>query len=187
RSAVDLPLVLLIAVVAIQLLLGNRALALWALTPRPNPFDVPARLPVMFFTLGTVAPAHTARSLCMLLTYASAYVLAVNVIRTRGQLERLVRILVSFGGVLSFFAALDYLTGHAWLLPWRDRPLGGRLAGTFPNPDHFAAWLAMLICLGLGWLAARRSSGHGRLVSRLRTRADREAAVREYLPFIALV
>jgi tetratricopeptide (TPR) repeat protein/O-antigen ligase len=186
RSAVDLPLALLIAVVAVQLALGNRPIALWALEPSPDPFAVPARLPATFFSLGTVAPAHTARSLVVMLTYAGAYLLVVNVIRTREQLDRLVRILVSFGGLLAFCAVLDYLTGHAWLLWWRDRPLQGRLAGTFPNPDHFAAWLAMLICLGLGWLAARRSNGHRRLALRLGTREGREAAIREYLPFVAL-
>jgi tetratricopeptide (TPR) repeat protein len=125
--------------------------------------------------------------LVVLLTYAGAYLLVVNVVRTREQLDRLVGILVSFGGLLAFCAVLDYLTGRAWLLSWRDRPLGGRLAGTFPNPDHFAAWLAMLICLGLGWLAARRSNRDGRLAPRFRSREGREAAVRAYLPFISLV
>ncbi len=187
RSAVDLPLALLVAVVGFQLVLGNHSLALWALAPSPSAIDVPARLPTTFLTLGTVAPAHTARSLLVLLTYASAYLLVVNVIRTREQLDRLVGTLVSFGGLLAFLGVLDYLTGHAWLLSWRDRPLGGRLAGTFPNPDHFAAWLAMVICLGLGWLLARRSSGEVGLGPRLRSREEREEAVRQYLPFIALV
>ena len=187
RSAVDLPLALLVAVVGFQLVLGNRSLALWALAPSPSAIDVPARLPTTFLTLGTVAPAHTARSLLVLLTYASAYLLVVNVIRTREQLDRLVGTVVSFGGLLAFLGVLDYLTGHAWLLSWRDRPLGGRLAGTFPNPDHFAAWLAMVICLGLGWLLARRSSGAVGLGPRLRSREEREEAVRQYLPFIALV
>src|SRR5262249_19499151 len=187
RSAVDLPLALLIAVVAVQLALGNRPIALWALAPSPDPFDVPARLPATFFSLGTVAPTHTARSLVVLLTYAGAYLLVVNVIRTREQLCRLVWILVSFGGLLGFCAGLAYLPGRAWLLWWRARPLRGRLAGTFPNPDHFAAWLAMLLCLGLGWLAARRSNGPRRLALRLGTREGREAAIRDYLPFIALV
>ena len=187
RSAVDLPLALLVAVVGFQLVLGNRSLALWALAPSPSAIDVPARLPTTFLTLGTVAPAHTARSLLVLLTYTSAYLLVVNVIRTREQLDRLVGTLVSFGGLLAFLGVLDYLTGHAWLLSWRDRPLGGRLAGTFPNPDHFATWLAMVICLGLGWLLARRSSGAVGLGPRLRSREEREEAVRQYLPFIALV
>ncbi len=187
RAAVDLPLVLLIAVVGVQLVLGNRPLALWALAPSPSAADIPARLPTPFVTLGTVSPAHTVSSLLVLLTYASVYVLVVNLIRTREQLERLVATLVSFGGLLAFFSLLDYLTGHAWFLWWRDRPLGGRLAGTFPNPDHFATWLAMAICLGLGWLVARRANGGGRLGPRLRSREEREEAIRQYLPFIALV
>src|SRR5262249_24646999 len=156
RSAVDLPLALLIVAVGLQLVLGNRPLVCWALVSTPNLLDVRAPMPAVFLTLGTVSPVHTARSLLVLLTYASAYVLVVNVIRTREQLGRLIGTLVTFGGLLAFASLLDYLTGSAWLLTWRDQPLGGRLAGTFPNPDHFAAWLAMMICLGLGLLSARR-------------------------------
>jgi tetratricopeptide (TPR) repeat protein/O-antigen ligase len=187
RSAIDLPLALLIVAIGLQLVLGNRPFALWALAPAPNLLDAPARLPAAFLTLGTVAPAHTARSLLVLLTYASAYLLVVNVIRTREQLGRLVGTLVAFGGLLAFLSLLDYLTGNAWLLTWRDRPLGGRLAGTFSNPDHFAAWLAMVICLGLGWLAGRRPSDEGLLGPRLSSREGREQAARQYLPFIGLV
>ena len=88
RSAVDLPLALLIAVVAVELALGNRPLALWALEPSSNPFDVPARLPATFFALGTVAPAHTTRSLVVLLTYAGAYLLVVNIVRVLITFQR---------------------------------------------------------------------------------------------------
>jgi tetratricopeptide (TPR) repeat protein/O-antigen ligase len=181
RSALDLPLALLIAVVMVQLALGNRPLATWALAATS------ASLPSTVLTLGTVAPAHTVRSLLVLLTYSGAYLLVVNVIRTRAQLGRLVVTLVSFGGVLAFSGVLDYLTGEAWLLWWRDRPLGGRLAGTFGNPDHFAAWLAMLICLGLGFLLARRSHREGRPGVSLRSREGREEAIRRYLPFVGMV
>jgi tetratricopeptide (TPR) repeat protein/O-antigen ligase len=187
RSAVDLPLALLIVAIGLQLVLGNRPFALWALAPAPSLPDTPAPLPAAFLSLGTVAPSHTARSLAVLLTYAGTYVLVVNVIRTRAQLGRLVGTLVAFGGVLAFSSLLDYLTGNAWLLTWRDRPLGGRLAATFSNPDHFAAWLTMVICLGLGWLVARRPSAEGRLGPRLRSREGREEAARQYLPFIGLV
>ena len=187
RSAVDLPLLLLLALVLIQLALGNRSLAAWALAPAPAALDVSAPLPSVLLTLGTVAPAHTLQALLVLLTCAGAYVLVIHVIRTRQQLERLVLTLVSFGGLVAFLALLDYLTGHAWLLPWRDIPLQGRLAGTFGNPDHFAAWLAMAICLGLGALAARRASAPDALGSMLRSRERREDAVRRYVPFVGLV
>src|SRR5262249_49746982 len=155
--------------------------------PPSGTLEIPATVPSPLITLGTVAPHHTARSLGVLLTYAAVYVLVVNVIRTRHQLERLVISLVTFGGVLAFLALVDNLAGEARLLQWRDTPLAGRVAGTFSNPDHFAAWLSMLICLGLGALAARRAEAPAALGKLLRSRELREEAVRRYLPFIGLV
>ena len=187
-SALDLPLALLVGLVLIQLALGNRPLATWALAP-PGPPDAPSSLPALFLSLGTVAPAHTARSLLLLLTYAGAYVLVVNLIRTRRQLDRLVGTLLILGGVLAFFGLLDYLTQEVWLLRWRDSAPTGRLSGTFVNPDHFASWLTMLIFLGLGYLVARGRAGSvtARLRHVLRSREGRERAARLYLPFPALV
>jgi tetratricopeptide (TPR) repeat protein len=187
RSAVDLPLLLLLLLVVVQLALGNRSLAAWALAPPPKTLELSAALPAWFWTLGTVAPSQTLRSLMLLLTCAGTYVLVVNVIRARQQLERLVMTLVSFGGLLAFLALLDFLAGEAWLLRWRDIPLAGRLAGTFGNADHFAAWLAMLLCLGLGALAARAATATTPLRAMLSSAKAREDAVRRYLPFAGLV
>jgi tetratricopeptide (TPR) repeat protein len=183
-TALDLPLALLIVLVLGQLALGNGPLARWALAPA----GAPDALPSLFLALGTVAPARTARALLLFLTYAGVYVLVVNLIRTRAQLDRLVSTLVGFGGLLGFLALLDYLGREAWLLRWRG-PTGGRLSGSFVNPDHFAAWLAMLICLGVGYLLARgpaRRRGRS-LLEVLRSREGREQAARQYLPFVALL
>ena len=68
---------------------SSRALATWALAS-PGPADSPLSPPSLFLALGTIAPSHTGRSLLLLLTYAGAYVLVVNLIRTRPQLDRLV-------------------------------------------------------------------------------------------------
>jgi len=183
-TALDLPLALLIVLVLGQLALGNRALVRWALAPA----GAPDALPSLFLTLGSVAPAHTARSLLLLLTYAGTYLLVVNLVRTRAQLARLVSTLLAFGGLLAFLGLLDYLGREAWLLSWRG-PATGRLSGTFVNPDHFAAWLAMLICLGVGYLLARGPSHPGArsLLGVLRSREGRERAARQYLPFVALL
>jgi len=183
-TALDLPLALLIVLVLGQLALGNRPLVRWALAPAGAP-DSP---PSLLLTLGTVAPAHTARSLLLLLTYAGAYLLVVNLVRTRAQLDRLVSTLLAFGGLLAFLGLLDYLGREAWLLRWRG-PATRRLSGTFVNPDHFAAWLIMLICLGVGYLLARRPSGRGAhsLLGVLRSREGRERVARQYLPFVALL
>jgi tetratricopeptide (TPR) repeat protein len=183
-TALDRPLALLIVLVLGQLALGNRPLARWALAPA----GAPDSLPALFLTLGTVASAHTARSLLLLLTYAGAYLLVVNLVRTRAQLDRLVSTLLAFGGLLAFLGLLDYLGREAWLLRWRG-PATGRLCGTFVNPDHFAAWLIMLICLGVGYLLARRESRRGArsVLGILRSRDARERVARQYLPFVALL
>ena len=90
----------------------------WALAP-PRALLTSARR-ALFLTLGTVAPAHTARSLLLLLTYAGAYLLVVNLVRTRAQLDRLVSTLLAFGGLLAFLGLLDYLAREVWLLRWRS-------------------------------------------------------------------
>lgn len=187
-SALDGPLLLLIALVLVQLALGNRPLAAWALAPPDTPDSLPV-LPSLFLTLGTVAPSHTARSLLLLLTYAGAYVLVVHLFRTRAQLDRLVSPLLILGGGLAFFGLLDYLAREPWLLRWRDTPATGRLSGTFANPDHFAAWLTMLIVLGFGRLLAQRRSDGGEAAPgrSLRSVERRERVVRQYLLFLALV
>ena len=84
--------------------------------------------------LGTLAPSHTISALLVFLTYAGAYVLVIQLIRTRVQLERLVSTLLILGGILAFFGLLDYLARDAWLLRWRSTPATGRLAGGGGRP-----------------------------------------------------
>ena len=189
RSALDLPLALLIALVLLQLALGNRPLAAWALAPAGSA-DVLVALPELFLGVGTIAPAHTIQALLLFLTYAIAYILVLHLIRTRPQLDRLVNTLLIVGGLLAFFALLDYLGRDAWLLRWRSTPATGRLSGTFANPDHFGAWLMMLIFLGIGHLLSKGGSGHSPPPSFRRlldSQVRREDAARRYLPFIALL
>jgi tetratricopeptide (TPR) repeat protein len=184
-SALDRLLGLLIVLVLFQLALGNRPLAAWALAPPGNPTGMPA----LVLGLGTLARSHTISALLVLLTYAGAYMLVVQLIRTRTQLERLVSTLLILGGVFAFFGLLDYLAREAWLLRWRNTPATGRLSGTFANPDHFGAWLTMLIFLGIGYLLARRAPAGGSLSFRglLGSGARREEAIRRYWPFLALL
>jgi tetratricopeptide (TPR) repeat protein len=186
RTALDSPLALLIGLAALQIVLGNRALTHWALAPAT---DQPAgsALPFPFLSVGSVAPVQTWRSLLLLLTYVGTYVLVVNLLTRRGQLVRLVRVLLLAGGLLGFAALIDHLAREPWLLFWRSLPEPGRLAGTFANPDHFGVWLGMLICLGVGYLGSRR--GHHEASSPLavlRSSHLREQALRRYLPAIGI-
>jgi putative inorganic carbon (HCO3(-)) transporter len=184
RTTLDLPVAFLVALVLFQLGLGNRALADWALA---GP-SAPAAFPRGPFLIGTVSRADTERSLILFLTYVAVYVLVVNLIRTRAGLDRLVRMLLLLGGLLGFLGLLDYLAGEAWLFRWRDLPFPRRLSGPFANPDHFATWLGMLVCLGIGYQLARSRSGEpGRPLRTLwSSREGREDLVRRHLPFASV-
>jgi len=189
RTPLDLPALLLFALIAVQLALGNRALVAWALAPARPVTGVAAEFPAPFLTVGTVAPRHTAAAALIFVGYVAVYGLVVQTFRTRRQVGRLVRVLLLVGGLMAFLGLLDYLTGETWLLRWREHPFGARLSGTFVNPDHFAAWLAMLIALGLGWMASRAPELHRSpsLATLLSVRELREQAVRRYLPLLGVV
>src|SRR5262249_52017370 len=150
RTALDLPLALLIVLVLAQIVVGNRAFTSWALAPPPAEPTAPVSLPGPPFLLGSVSPIQTAESLLLFLTYAGTYLLVVNVIRRRRELDRLVRLLLFAGAIVASLGLGDYVAGYAWL-PWwwqgEDRI--SRVMGTFANPDHFAGWLVMLVCLGI--------------------------------------
>lgn len=187
RTALDLPLGLLAALVLAQMALGHGPLVTWAVGPGASDLEAAAILPPLVL-VGTVSPSQTARSFRLFLTYAAVYVLVVNLVRTRLGLDRLLRMLLLLGGVVSFLALLDYLAGRAWLLGWGEPAARTRLSGAFVNPDHFAAWLEMLICLGIGYVLARsrppedeRGAGAARS-----SRRAREQLVRRFLPMIAL-
>ena len=188
RTPLDLPVLLLFAYLALQLVLGNRALVAWALAPGQPVGTLAPDFPAPFLSVGSVRPGQTLDSTLLFACYVAVYYLVVNAFTTRRDLGRLARVLVTFGGLLGFFGLLDYLAGETWLLAWRDFPDRGRLAATWGNPDHLAAWLAMTILLGLGWLAAR--TGHARRVglrALLGTPRVREELLRRYLPMIAVV
>jgi len=186
RTALDRPVALLVLLVLAQIALGNRALVAWALAPPADPAAA-VELPPPALGAGSVFPAQTVESLLLFLTYAGAYVLVVNVIRRRRPLDRLVRALLLGGGVLAFLALGDYFAGHAWLVWWRGEERIGRLVGPFVNPDHFGAWLVMLVCLGIGYLRARAFRGDApALADVLHSRRAREEAIRRYLPFAAV-
>jgi tetratricopeptide (TPR) repeat protein len=181
RTAVDLPLGLLLLLIALQLVVGSGPLSPWALAPPESSAPLPAR----FLGVGTVSPGDTARALLLCLTYAAVYVLVVNLVRRREDVERLIRTLLVAGGLLAFASLVDFLSREAWLFSWREGRLGARLAGPFPNPDHWASWLVMLICLSVGYLSARRGRAgddEPGLAGVLRSPETREAALRRYLP-----
>ena len=188
-SALDVPVVVLLALVAGQLALGNRPLVDWALSPPGPQQDLVARLPVPFIRVGTVARPETLGALLVFMSYAAVYFFVINRLRTRRDLDHCIRLLLCVGGLLAFAGLIDYLTRDTWLISWGRARHDGRLRATFGNPDHAAVWFAMLVNLGVGYLAARgHHVGHRVSIPELFTvRVARERAVRRYLPLISVV
>ncbi len=189
RTPLDLPVLLLLALIAVQLAVGNRALVVWALAPAQLVTDVAADFPAPFLAVGTVAPRHTVAAGLTFVGYAIVYFLVVQTVRTRRQVGRLVRVLLLVGGLMAFLGLVDYLTGESALTRLRGHAFPARLSGTFVNPDHFAAWLAMLIALGLGWMVARAPAPRRTpsLATLLSVRELREQAMRRTLPLVGIV
>ena len=150
RTPLNVPFLLFVGVLFLQLALGNSALRNWALSPSAE-----AQLPSIFFS-GSLAPASTRHAVGLFLTCAAVYFLVVNQFRERLQIDRLVRFLLILGSLVAFFGLLEYLSGGPGVFGWQKLRTAGRVAGTFVNPDHFAAWLAMLIPLALGYLLSTK-------------------------------
>lgn len=188
RTALDVPVALLVGLVLVQVVVGNRQLVSWALGPAPADPLMPASLPVPFLAIGAVTPSQTLESLLLLLAYACVYLLATQALSHRSHLDGFIRVLLLAGGLLAVFALGDHLGGGGWLNEPPDEQLKGRLRGTFVNPDHFGTWLAMLVCLGLGYLVARRRGRRDRRSLRdvFKDVREREDTIRRYLPFLAI-
>jgi tetratricopeptide (TPR) repeat protein/O-antigen ligase len=186
RGPLDLPILGFVLLALVQLVVGNHTLVRWALAP-PVADRAPATLPTPMWILGTVYPRQTLESLMLLLAYAGFYVVVVVAIRRRRQLEWLIQALVLCGSVLAFLGLLDSLAGSQWF-EWWNEGQRSRVTATFINPDHFANWLVMIICLGGGYLAARHRARAKRSWTEIfRAPKVREEAIRQYLPAVGLV
>ncbi|OGA01792.1 MAG: hypothetical protein A3I00_05490 [Betaproteobacteria bacterium RIFCSPLOWO2_02_FULL_64_12] len=188
RTSLDLPFALLGGLFLVQLVFGNRALLEWSLGPPPSGNDLHVAFPSPFLLLGTASPDQSARSFLLFVAYVAVYYLVVNFVDTRRDTERVLRTLVVGASLLATLGLIDYLSREAWLLPWRTDPYGSRLSGTFANADHFAAWLTMATLLGIGWQMSRLDDLPGAPSVReiATSRELREAAVRRYLPLVAI-
>src|SRR5262249_36907287 len=85
------------------------------------------------------------------LTYAVVFLIAINTLRSRNQLNRLVLTLLSVGGVVAVIGLLQKVSGttkHYWF--WE--PATGDPFGPFNNYDQFASYMAMVLPMGLGYL-----------------------------------
>ena len=149
QTSLDLPVALLLSVVVVQLLLGNRALTSWALGAPVAP--AAERFPSPQFLLGSVSPGQTIRALLLFLVYLS-YLLLRGF--TEGG-ERIARFAAVYGIAGLAIIPLNYfaieLAGGRSMHP--ENLEGGSLGEGMGLP--FAVGMVAAL-VGFAWLLALR-------------------------------
>jgi O-antigen ligase len=178
----------------IVLLVGILQLATWRSSPArsvPFPVIVPAILLVLvllqivpfpasfaaalgmrvpdvrdhsLFTV-SAAPYETASHLLLLVTYLTAFYLALVVCEDHKARKRLVYGLLTIGVFEAFFGLIQYLTGWQQIFTYVKKFYLQEATGTYINRNHFAGLLEMILpfavvlALQQVWRLRRRLSG----------------------------
>jgi O-antigen ligase len=92
----------------------------------------------------------------MVLAVLYFYLLFLHSIKGRLQLKSSVKAVVYLGLAVCVYGLFEKLSGHSHILWWRHQmqARGFRVFGTFINPDHFAFFLNLMLCLLFGHLHA---------------------------------
>jgi O-antigen ligase len=103
---------------------------------------------------------------------------------SEGVLARLLPTLVIGGSAVAVVALLAQAAGNGYVLWVSDAPIvDGRASGPFINPNHFAAWLEMLIPVALAYAVTLATRLRRRLLAA--ARAGRGMGVRTERAWIA--
>ena len=97
----------------------------------------------------------TFRSLMMVLAILYFYFLWLYSIKGRSQLKSSVKGVLYLGLAVCIYGLFEKVSGHGHILWWRHQAQHGfRVFGTFINPNHFAFFLNVILCLLFGYLYA---------------------------------
>jgi hypothetical protein len=133
------------------------------------------------FVTISLCPGETLRSLYLLIAYFGTFVVIANCIRSWDQLRNSAILFVISGFFMSVLGIIHKFSGSTAIIWFHTPRWGGDIFGPFTNPNHFAAYINMLIGVGLGlylsssrirealgwhswrdrmaWLSTRRASG----------------------------
>lgn len=138
--------------------------------------------------LGTQDVYSTRLYLLTALAYLGGFVLVLLCVGTPERASQLLAVLV-LGGVLQAVLAVGlYASGASYSFLYEDFQQGGRVSGTFPNPDHLAGYLELTLSAGLGLMLAQfgglaggKRSWKQRLVAALQFMMSRKMILRMVL------
>lgn len=158
RDQFELPKLTVLRILT-SLMLGTwaiRALAAGKLNLRRTPLDLPILVWVGLQVLTTLISAsgfvsyrgeyENFRGLLTVLNYPLLYYMAVNFIRTRAQINRLLFVILATGLVVTAYGAAQFFGID--FIRWNPTSIApGRYFSTLGNPNFLAAYLAMVMPL----------------------------------------
>lgn len=105
-------------------------------------------------------PYATKHELIKLLALALLFWVTANHLRTREQVDRVVRVVIAMGFLLAVFGMAQNFSGTLKIYGVRSLKQSEHLFGPYVNRNHFAGYMEMVIPLSLGYLVAIRRHWH---------------------------
>lgn len=106
----------------------------------------------------SLVPWATRRGFMRLLALALLFWASSNHLKSRDQVERMVRLIMISGFGLALFGIVQHFSGNGKLYWVRELTHGGPPFGPYVNKNHFAGYMEMVIPLTIGYIAANRRS-----------------------------
>ena len=100
-------------------------------------------------------PYATKLEILRLFALALLFWVVANHLRTREQVNRVVRVIMAVGFLLAIFGIIQHFTWNGRLYWVRELTQGGNPFGPYVNKNHFAGYIEMVIPLSLGYLFAK--------------------------------
>lgn len=105
-------------------------------------------LPGEYFTL-SIAPYQTVSHLLLLITYVTAFFLALVIARDSNSRKRIVLFLICLGTFEALYGLGQYLAGWQHIFTYAKKYYLEDATGTYINRNHFAGFLEMVLPLTL--------------------------------------
>lgn len=104
----------------------------------------------------SICTHQTKLELFKLISYMGVFFLGVNLFDSRKRIKRIVLAMIVAGVVEAFLGIFQMLTksrGIFWF--WQSAYKTGGYFGSFVNPNHFATYMGLVTCMGIGLLISR--------------------------------
>ncbi len=99
---------------------------------------------------------QTILEIIKIISYIGIFFLAVSIFNSKTKIKRIVIVMFTAGIIEAFlgiFQMLSKTNKIFWF--WQSVYKKGGYFGSFVNPNHFAAYMDMIICIGIGLLISR--------------------------------